>query len=202
MAAEPSLEKLREILEREGVDNLTAKSARQKLEEAQGLEPGSLKSQKNVISNMLDQLMNEEEEEQDAEEDDGKGDAEEDEEDEEEDEEKKPKKKQKKADPPAAEDENENKGKATCKTKSGGAAPKDLKKMQAKMKMTQAKFLNSKPIEVDICGNILTGQPRTFKSGGLGWYLGGKIEVPLGKETIWCQAGLNITIPGSQDWKK
>ena len=32
-------------------------------------------------------------------------------------------------------------------------------------------------IEIDICGNTLTGNPRTFSSDNCGWYLGGKIEV-------------------------
>jgi len=70
------------------------------------------------------------------------------------------------------------------------------------MKMTSAKFLSKAPtLKVEIDGNVLTGAPRTFSSGGKGWYLGGKIEISLGGgQKVWAQAGLNVTIPGSAEW--
>jgi len=38
--------------------------------------------------------------------------------------------------------------------------------------------------------------------GNRGWYLGGKIEIPIGDKVIWCQAGLNISIMGSKEWEE
>ena len=68
--------------------------------------------------------------------------------------------------------------------------------------MTASKFLQlAQTLEVDICGNKLTGEPRSFSSDNKGWYLNGKIEVPVGDETVWAQVGLNITIPGSHQWR-
>ena len=41
------------------------------------------------------------------------------------------------------------------------------------MKMTTKEFLASDVLELNVCGNVLTGEPRSFQSGNLGWYLGG-----------------------------
>ena len=51
-------------------------------------------------------------------------------------------------------------------------------------------------------GNRLRGEPRSFSSGALGWYLGGKVEVDVGGQTVWAQVGCNIVIPGSNAWKR
>ena len=70
------------IVAAEGVDNLTAKTVRLKLEAKLGLEDGALKSQKEEISKMIDEVLEEnedggdddeggDEEEEDAEEEDG-----------------------------------------------------------------------------------------------------------------------------------
>tara|TARA_B100000519_G_C14055045_1_gene349344 strand:- start:35 stop:280 length:246 start_codon:yes stop_codon:yes gene_type:complete len=40
-----------------------------------------------------------------------------------------------------------------------------------------------------------------LSSGNMGWYLGGKIEIMVGKEKVWAQLGCNISIPGSNCWK-
>ena len=98
---------------------------------------------------------------------------------------------------------NPNKGKMSCKTRSGEEAPKKLKEIQAAMKMTAKKFLESgKAIEIDFEGNTLRGEPRSFSSNALGWYLGGKVEVDVGGQTIWAQVGMNVVIPGSNSWKR
>jgi len=109
-------------------------------------------------------------------------------------------KKGKAADEP---EENPNKGKMTCTTRSGSEAPKNVKKIQEAMKMTAKKFLASgKAIELDVDGNTLRGEPRSFSSNALGWYLGGKVEVDVGGQTVWAQVGCNIVIPGSNAWKR
>jgi hypothetical protein len=69
--------------------------------------------------------------------------------------------------------------------------------------MSMKKFLESgKAIEFEIDGNTLRGEPRTFSSGALGWYLGGKVEVDVAGTNVWAQVGCNIVIPGSNSWKR
>lgn len=69
--------------------------------------------------------------------------------------------------------------------------------------MSASKFLSSgKAIEIDVDGNILRGEPRAFSSDNMGWYLGGKIEIEVAGQTVWAQLGCNISIPGSNQWKK
>ena len=46
------------------------------------------------------------------------------------------------------------------------------------MKITTKEFLASDVLELDVGGNILTGEPRSFASGNLGWYLGGAAPRP------------------------
>ena len=106
--------------------------------------------------------------------------------------------------PAASSDENPNKGKSTCVVRGGEEAPKNLKAMQEKVKgMTESKFLSSgKALEIDVDGNILRGEPRSFSSGNLGWYLNGKVPIDVGGVTVWAQVGMNVTIPGSQSWKR
>ena len=57
-------------------------------------------------------------------------------------------------------------------------------------------------LTIDVDGNTLSGQPRTFSSGACGWYLGVKVEVDVGGQTVWAQEGMNVVIPGSNAWKK
>ena len=59
---------------------------------------------------------------------------------------------------------------------------------------------NAEVLTVDVMGNKLTGEPRSFSSGNRGWYLGGKVEVKVGKKTLWAQLGINVTIAGSKNW--
>ena len=74
--------------------------------------------------------------------------------------------------------------------------------VQTKLKISGAKFLSRAPeIKIDIQGNILSGKPREFSSGARGWYLGGKIPLKVDGMTIWAQAGINIVIPGANEWK-
>ena len=99
-----------------------------------------------------------------------------DEEDEEEEEEEAPPKKKAKggggkaAAAPKSAEENPNKGKATCTTRTGAECPKGIKADQSKMKMSTSKFLSTaKAVEITIDGNTLRGEPRTFSSGNMGW---------------------------------
>jgi len=183
-----------EIIDEEGADNLTAKTVRQKLETKLGLESGALKNKKEDIAKMIDDVLNERDDNN-----------EEEEEEEEEETEEPPKKKAKgKGKEPAAKGENPNpnKGKMSCDTRSGEEAPKNVKKIQETMKMSKQKFEKSaKALVVDVDGNTLRGEPRSFSSGAMGWYLGGKVELSIGDQTVWAQVGMNVVIPGSNAWK-
>lgn len=88
---------------------------------------------------------------------------------------------------------------------SGRPPPRDAGKIQAN-KMTTSKFLKNAPrLDIEVCGNTLTGEARSFKEdpkgkSNKGWYLGGKIEIPVGNKTLWASIGCNITIIGSKQW--
>lgn len=91
----------------------------------------------------------------------------------------------------------------TCKTRSGTECPKNIKSTQSKTKLTVDEFLQSnKQLVIDVDGNTLTGNPRAFSSGNLGWYLTGKIELEVNGHKVWAQVGMNVTIPGSQVWSQ
>ena len=190
-------EHVQEIIKKsKSLDELSAKNVREELEKKMGLEPGELKSQKKEISTLIDEVL--EEQEQDEKQDDAAA-AASDEEDEEEDE--KPQKGKKR--PAEAPPEDGKQPKSTCTTRSGEEAPKNVKKMQESIKgMSNSKFLSQGPtLEIDLGGNTLRGPPRTFSSGNKGWYMNGKVEIPVGDKMVWAQVGMNITIPGSSSWK-
>lgn len=169
-----------DILKKHEADEITARDVRRHLEAALSLETDALKPQKALISELIDAAIDEPSQPAGA-------DA-------------KPTKKQKTD--AAATGEPAPAPKAhSCVTANGEEPPKDLKKVQGSLYKSTAAFVKAAPtISVDICGSKLTGEPREFASGGRGWYLGGKIPIKVGKTTIWCQAGLNVTIPGSQAW--
>ena len=110
-----------------------------------------------------------------------------------------PKKKQKKAAAPAPE---KKESKHTCTTRSGQQAPKKLKEIQADIMSVQEFYDGADECVIKLWGNTLTGKARSFSSGNLGWYLGGKIQAPIAGKSVWCQVGINITIPGSKDWDR
>ncbi len=208
---------IRKLINEQGAENLSAKKVREMLEQAQGLDPGSLKPQKETIAALIDEVLKEQGGE------------------EEEEEEEAPPKKRSKAEASSSGGPEEKKAKTfTCITRSGAETPKDIKKSQMSL-MSRAEFLkHGETIEIDICGNTLTGNPRTFSSDNCGWYLGGKIEVrhrpaalpisrqkpgttqscaagahraisaaqvPVNGKTVWASVGVNVTIPGSNSWK-
>lgn len=87
-------------------------------------------------------------------------------------------------------------------TITGALPPKQLGKAQARL-MSEKTFLSkAEKLTVDVFGNKITGSARVFTSGNKGWYLGGKVEVPIAgrKKPIWGQLSLNLTIVGSKEW--
>merc|ERR1712216_512526 len=60
-------------------------------------------------------------------------------------------------------------------TASGAEAPKKLSEKQASA-CSQKKFLSSaEDMEIELWGNKLTGKARSFTSGNMGWYTGGRL---------------------------
>lgn len=61
---------------------------------------------------------------------------------------------------------------------------------------------NAKPLEVKI-GNDSGGghdiaMPRTFSSGSLGWYTGGKMLMPVNGKQVKCQVSCSIVVVGTK----
>jgi len=181
------------ILKEQGLENMTKKKVRLLVEKQRGEEPNALKSKKSFISQCIDDFMEQQEKDDGDASDSGSASDEP---------EPPPKntKKRKKAPPPPAPTENKKKPLITVQTRSGAIAPKKLKERQCDM-MTAEEFLQTAPLlEVDVFGNKISGEPRSFTSGNKGWYCGGKIEVPIAGKVLWGQLGLNLSLMGSKEW--
>jgi len=168
-------------------EQVTKKSIRRELEKNYGLDNKALDAHKDSVGEAVSEFLNRESE----------GEAEV--------EASPPKKKAKKnkkgADDNVDESQPAKKPKLTVITKSGAEAPKQLGKLQ-EGSMTGEEFMAAADeMSLEVFGNKLTGEPRTFSSGAYGWYLGGKIEVEVpGQGTVWAQLGINCSIVGSKNW--
>ena len=171
-------ENIRSIITRDGIDQTTAKSIRHSLELQFELEQNDLKPYKHSIAKIIDDIIAEEYNSSDTE--------------------------TRLSSNENSKDATSDKTKSfTCTTRSGTECPKNIKNTQSKTSLTADEFLNSnKQLAIEIDGNTLTGNPRSFSSGNLGWYLTGKIEIDVKGHKVWAQVGMNVTIPGSQMWKQ
>lgn len=209
------------VIEEKGLDNLTQKQVQRLAEEKLGLEEKTLKSHKSEVSALIDKYIeahantqNDAEEEVEEEEEEEapppkkstkrtskkvKEEDEDDFDDDEDEEEEAPKRKKAKKEP----EEKEVKEKTfTVETASGEECPKKIKDLQMKA-TTKSKFCANAPeMEIELWGNKLTGKPRSFASGNMGWYSGGKVEFKVGGKTMWGSIGINLVVMGSKDWKK
>jgi hypothetical protein len=186
------------ILEGKNLETLTRKKARKMLEKELGLEENGLKPRKDEINEYLVEYCSKQQQE-----------AEESEKSEESSASSAPASRKReretkestKAKKAKTTDEKKEPKNHTCVTRSGNAAPKQLKQRQQDI-MTTAEFMEkAKELKLEIFGNKLTGKPRSFSSNNKGWYLGGKIEVDIGGTTVWASAGINISIVGSKEWE-
>ena len=58
------------------------------------------------------------------------------------------------------------------------------------------------PLSVTIAGTTLHGDPRSFQTGSVGYFLGGKTLITLANgETVRCQVSCTVTAIGSKEWK-
>lgn len=176
------------ILKEHGLDSMTKKKVRLLVEQKRGSDSGALKSKKDSISKYIDLYMEENRQDSGSDSSDSS------------EPEPSPKKKRKKAPVKKADPDVKKTPTFSCKTRSGGKAPSQLKNRQCDA-MTIEEFQRLAPrLELEIFGNKLTGEPRSFTSGNRGWYSGGKIEVPFGDKILWGQLGINLSIVGSKEW--
>mmetsp|Transcript_15821 Transcript_15821/g.30958 ORF Transcript_15821/g.30958 Transcript_15821/m.30958 type:complete len:189 (-) Transcript_15821:134-700(-) len=181
-------EQVFDLLKDKDLETMTQKMVRRDLEKQQGLEEGALEDKRKEIKALVQEYVethgpsgseSESEEEQP----------------------KKTNKKRKTAGDDAGEPTEKKSKMVPVKTKSGKPAPTKGLKQAQQSAMTGKKFeKEASELVVDVFGNTITALPRTFTSNNRGWYGGGKIEVKVGKKTLWAQLGLNVTIVGSKEW--
>jgi hypothetical protein len=58
---------------------------------------------------------------------------------------------------------------------------------------------NAKAIKIMVNDVEMEAQPKEFSTGSFGWYLTGKIMLPVGEKKVNVQIGLNLTIIGSKE---
>jgi len=88
----------------------------------------------------------------------------------------------------------------TVKTKSGAEVPKQIKKSQESAMSSDEFHKHAEILKLNVFGNQLTGEPRSFSTGSKGWYVGGKIEVEINGKVLWGSLSVNCTLIGSKEW--
>jgi hypothetical protein len=69
--------------------------------------------------------------------------------------------------------------------------------------VTRAQFSEkAEPLKVVINGTELLAEVKEFSTGSFGWYLNGKILVPIDGKTVSVQVGMNLTVVGSKEAEK
>jgi len=66
--------------------------------------------------------------------------------------------------------------------------------------VSRPQFLEkAEPLKVSINGQDLIADVKEFSTGSFGWYLNGKILVPIDGKNVSVQVGMNLTVVGSKD---
>ncbi len=60
----------------------------------------------------------------------------------------------------------------------------------------------AEPLKVVINGQELIAEKKEFSTGSFGWYLNGKVLVPVDGKTVSVQVGMNLTVVGSKESEK
>ena len=69
--------------------------------------------------------------------------------------------------------------------------------------VTRAQFTTkAEPLKVVINGQELLADVKEFSTGSFGWYLNGKIVVPIDGKNVSVQIGMNLTVVGSKESAK
>ncbi len=69
--------------------------------------------------------------------------------------------------------------------------------------VTRAQFTEkAEPLKVTINGQDLVAEVKEFSTGSFGWYLNGKIIVPIDGKNLSVQIGMNLAVVGSKEAEK
>jgi len=69
--------------------------------------------------------------------------------------------------------------------------------------VTRAQFTEkAEPLKVTINGQDLVAEVKEFSTGSFGWYLNGKIIVPIDGKNVSVQIGMNLAVVGSKEADK
>ena len=69
--------------------------------------------------------------------------------------------------------------------------------------VTRAQFTEkAEPLKVTINGQDLVAEVKEFSTGSFGWYLNGKIIVPVDGKNLSVQIGMNLAVVGSKEADK
>lgn len=66
--------------------------------------------------------------------------------------------------------------------------------------VTRSQFTEkAEALKVTINGQDLLADVKEFSTGSFGWYLNGKIVVPIDGKNVSVQIGMNLTVVGSKE---
>ena len=69
--------------------------------------------------------------------------------------------------------------------------------------VTRSQFVEkAEPLKVVINGQELLAEVKEFSTGSFGWYLNGKILVPIDGKNVSVQIGMNLAVVGSKEAQK
>jgi hypothetical protein len=69
--------------------------------------------------------------------------------------------------------------------------------------VTRPQFVEkAEPLKVVINGQELIAEVKEFSTGSFGWYLNGKISVPIDGKNVSVQVGMNLAVVGSKEAQK
>jgi hypothetical protein len=57
----------------------------------------------------------------------------------------------------------------------------------------------AEPLKIVINGQELLAEVKEFSTGSFGWYLNGKVVVPIDGKSVSVQVGMNLTVVGSKE---
>lgn len=84
------------------------------------------------------------------------------------------------------------------------AKPNEKSTKRKQVSMSIEEFLDkSQVLSLTINGSNekLAISPRQFSTGSVGWYYGGKVQLPVGDDLeVMCQISVNCTVVGSKSW--
>ena len=61
---------------------------------------------------------------------------------------------------------------------------------------------HAQPIPVKVGEQVLYAEPKEFSTGSVGWFLTGKLMMPVNGEVVKVQVGCNMTVVGSKELPK